>query len=86
MKIVKELKYSVIQKMSIFTKISENDILYHRKQRLYREAIFRETRFDIFGTLPDFYIETLGLRQKSEIIEIGVGCNNEIDFLRTLVY
>ncbi|CCE26364.1 g341 [Yersinia phage phiR1-37] len=86
MKIVKELIHNVSQKITLFTNISENDILYHRKQRLYRETIFRQTRYDVLDTLPDYYVEFKELGTRIETIPICIGYTNEINYLRAYIY
>lgn len=86
MKIVKESKENAEKKIHLFTNIRAHDIKYHRKHKLYLDAVFRQTRHDVLDTLPDYYVEFKELGIKIEIIPIRIGYDNEINFLRAYIY
>lgn len=57
MKIVKESKENAKKQIHLFTNIRAHDILYHRKHKLYLDAVFRQIRYDVLDTLSYYYVE-----------------------------
>lgn len=67
MKIVKEPKENAKKQIHLFTNIRGHDILYHRKHKLYLDAVFRQSLYDVLDTLPYYYVEFKELELGIEI-------------------